>query len=38
MPDEPFSDRLKRLEARIEKARKGRDEPARGHRGEFTQG
>jgi ATP synthase protein I len=38
MPEEPFSERLKRLEDRIEAARKGRAEPARGHRGEYTQG
>lgn len=38
MPEEPFSERLKRLEDRIEKARAGRTAPVRGHRGEFTQG
>ena len=38
MPEEPFADRLKRLEDRIAAARAGRAEPQRGHRGEFTQG
>jgi len=35
--EEPFSDRLKRLEDRIAKAKSTR-EPPRSHRGEFTQG
>lgn len=38
MAEESFSDRLKRLEDRIEAARKGREEPGRGHQREFTQG
>ena len=38
MAEEPFSDRLKRLEDRIAAARAGRAEPARGHQREFTQG
>ena len=38
MAEEPFSERLKRLEDRIAAARAGRAEPSRGHRGEFTQG
>ena len=38
MPEEPFAERLKRLEDRIAAARAGRAEPQRGHRGEFTQG
>ena len=38
MAEEPFSERLKRLEDRIAAARAGRAEPARGHHGEFTQG
>ncbi len=37
MADEPFSERLKRLEERIAKAKSIR-EPPRSHRGEFTQG
>jgi ATP synthase protein I len=37
MAEEPFSDRLKRLEDRIAAARKARPEP-RSHRGEYTQG
>jgi ATP synthase protein I len=37
MAEEPFSDRLKRLEERIAKAKATR-EPPRSHRGEFTQG
>ena len=37
MAEEPFSDRLKRLEDRIAKAKATR-EPPRSHRGEFTQG
>ena len=35
--EEPFSERLKRLEERIAKAKSTR-EPPRSHRGEFTQG
>ncbi len=38
MSEDPFSDRLKRLEDRIAAARAGRAEPQRGHRSEFTQG
>jgi ATP synthase protein I len=38
MPEEPFAERLKRLEDRIAAARAGRAEPRSGHRGEFTQG
>jgi ATP synthase protein I len=38
MAEEPFSDRLKRLEDRIAAARAGRREAPRGHQGEFTQG
>ncbi len=38
MDEEPFADRLKRLEDRISAARAGRVEPARGHQREFTQG
>ena len=38
MAEEPFSDRLKRLEDRIAAARAGRAEAARGHQREFTQG
>ena len=39
MVEESFSERLKRLEDRIEAARKGRDDKAGGgHRREFTQG
>ena len=38
MPEEPFAERLKRLEDRIAAARAGRAEPGSGHRGEFTQG
>ena len=38
MEKEPFSDRLKRLEDRIEAARSARAEPPRHGRGEFTQG
>lgn len=37
MAEEPFSDRLKRLEERIARAKATR-EPPRSHRGEFTQG
>lgn len=37
MADEPFSERLKRLEDRIAQAKATR-EPPRSHRGEFTQG
>lgn len=37
MAEEPFSERLKRLEERIAKAKETR-EPPRSHRGEFTQG
>jgi ATP synthase protein I len=36
--EEPFSERLKRLEDRIAAARAARAEPQRTHRGEFTQG
>lgn len=38
MTEEPFSERLKRLEDRIAAARAGRAEPPSAHRGEFTQG
>jgi ATP synthase protein I len=39
MEEEPFSERLKRLEDRIAAARATREgAPDRGHRGEFTQG
>ncbi len=38
MAEEPFADRLKRLEERIAAARAGRAEPGRGHQKEFTQG
>ena len=38
MAEEPFSERLKRLEDRIAAARRGRAGPPRGHSGEFTQG
>ena len=38
MADEPFAERLKRLEDRIATARAGRAEPQRGHQREFTQG
>jgi ATP synthase protein I len=38
MAEEPFSERLKRLEDRIAAARAGRAERPRGHHGEFTQG
>ncbi len=38
MAEEPFSDRLKRLEDRIAAARAGRAEPPAGTSGEFTQG
>jgi ATP synthase protein I len=38
MAEEPFSDRLKRLEDRIAAARSSRREAPRGHQGEFTQG
>ena len=38
MAEEPFADRLKRLEDRIAAARAGRAEPPRGRHGEFTQG
>jgi len=38
MAEEPFSDRLKRLEDRIAAAKAGRAEPSRGHQREFTQG
>lgn len=38
MPEEPFDERLRRLEDRIAAARAGRAEPKPGHRGEFTQG
>jgi ATP synthase protein I len=38
MAEEPFSDRLKRLEDRIAAARGARAEAPRGHQGEFTQG
>lgn len=37
LAEEPFSERLKRLEERIAKAKATR-EPPRSHRGEFTQG
>ena len=38
MAEEPFSERLKRLEDRIAAARAGRAEPAAGRHGKFTQG
>jgi ATP synthase protein I len=38
MAEEPFSERLKRLEDRIAAARAGRAEPPRHSRGEFSQG
>ena len=38
MAEEPFSERLKRLEDRIAAARAGRAEPPRGAHGKFTQG
>jgi ATP synthase protein I len=38
MAEEPFSERLKRLEDRIAAARAGRAEPSESHRGEYTQG
>jgi len=38
MAEEPFSERLKRLEDRISAARAGRAEPAARRHGEFTQG
>jgi ATP synthase protein I len=38
MAEEPFSERLKRLEDRIAAARAGRAEPAARRHGEFTQG
>ena len=38
MADDPFAERLKRLEDRIAAARAGRAEPSRGHQREFTQG
>ena len=38
MAEEPFSERLKRLEDRIAAARAGRAEPQRRGHGEFTQG
>lgn len=38
MADEPFAERLKRLEDRIAAAKAGRAEPKRGHQREFTQG
>ena len=38
MTEEPFSERLKRLEDRIAAARAGRAEQPSAHRGEFTQG
>lgn len=38
MEEDSFSDRLKRLEDRIEAARSARAEPTRTGRGEFTQG
>jgi ATP synthase protein I len=38
MAEEPFSERLKRLEDRIAAARASRAKPQRMHRGEFTQG
>jgi ATP synthase protein I len=36
--EEPFSERLKRLEDRIAAARAGRSASSRSHRGEYTQG
>jgi ATP synthase protein I len=36
--EEPFSERLKRLEDRIAAAKAAREEPKRAHRKEFTQG
>lgn len=38
MAEEPFADRLKRLEDRIAAAKAGRAEPGRGHQREYTQG
>jgi ATP synthase protein I len=38
MADDPFSERLKRLEDRIAAAKAGRAEPSRGHQREYTQG
>jgi ATP synthase protein I len=38
MAEEPFAERLKRLEDRIAAARAGRAEPPRGAHGKFTQG
>lgn len=38
MEKDTFSDRLKRLEHRLEAARSGRTPPPSRHRGEFTQG
>jgi ATP synthase protein I len=38
MAEEPFADRLKRLEDRIAAARAGRAEPPSGRHGKFTQG
>ena len=38
MAEEPFSERLKRLEDRIAAARAGRVEPPAGRHGKFTQG
>src|SRR6188768_2622228 len=38
MAEEPFSERLKRLEDRIAAARAGRAEPPAGRHGKFTQG
>ncbi len=38
MAEEPFAERLKRLEDRIAAAKAGRAEPGRGHQKEYTQG